>query len=331
MRRWSIAVLVAAGLLLVPAANAAADTGSVLPVTTRVDPCVPVDLAQFNRLLQIELRTSAAQGAATPTLTEVSVSCGPAGIMLQLQDGLTRKSMARVLPAESFRDASSTRLLALAVAEFVVASWVELTLQPEPAVEPVGPRPPPQARQAVEQRMREQVASPEPPSGNLSLTSGVQLWSEHNAIPLGLGLRILQRPLPELAWTVSADLALGRARVDLGQVEVGTGSLGAALAYVMPTEHAVFYIGPGARLGLTRMQGSPDEPQHAIGENFSAPFGGPVLFGRAEFWVTEALRLAVDLEGGIVTLPARAQADGMAVLALDGPWLCTALALGIAF
>src|SRR5688572_33177704 len=105
---------------------------------------------QLERLLSIELGTSADTASSTTGPTHVHVRCVAAGIELNLQDALTRKGMVRVLSRESFLDASSTRLLALAIAEFVVASWVELRLPQRVEAAPVvGPAPSARAREAA--------------------------------------------------------------------------------------------------------------------------------------------------------------------------------------
>jgi hypothetical protein len=179
-------------------------------VTVNVDPCVPVDHTKLHELLAIELGTSTAEGGAGPAApTRVSVSCSPQGIELRVQDGVTRKSMARVLPASSFADASSTRLLALAIAEFVVASWIELSVQPAPAVEPVGPPAGESARRVAQNAVAERSPRSEPPlrpgERTLSLGPALQLWSAHEAVLLGAGLRVLLPLAEPLVWTLSGD------------------------------------------------------------------------------------------------------------------------------
>lgn len=301
------------------------------PVSTQLDPCVPVDAAQFERLLAIELGTSQAKAARARGVTHVTVSCSELGIELRLEDSVTRKSMARVLPADSFRDASSTRLLALAVAEFVVASWIELTVQPEPAVQPAGPPPAPEVERAARRMTSERQNAATPPSANISAAFSVQLWSEHDGVLVGAGLRILQRPLDNLAWTISGDFGLTRVDTRLGEVTVGTASAMAGMALAVPLDAFHLYAGPGGRVGFARMEGEPSDPTQDRGERFFAPWGGPVWFARAEASVTPAFLIAMDLEAGLVTLPAKALGDEEVLVALDGVWVSGALAFAFAF
>jgi hypothetical protein len=300
------------------------------PVTTTLDPCVPVDGVQFQRLLAIELGTSGAgqaRGAA-----HVSVTCSELGIELRLDDSVTRKSMSRVLPAESFRDASSsTRLLALAVAEFVVASWIELTVQPEPAVEPVGPPPPATVKQAASRVARDELRAAAPPNTTLSAAFSMQAWSEHDGVLIGAGLRILQRPLEHLAWTVSGDFGLTRVDTRLGEVTIGTASALAAIALAVPLPGYVLYTGAGGRVGFTRMEGEPDDPGAELGRRFFAPWGGPAWFARAEAQITRAFLIGLEMEAGLVTLPTKAVSQDEVLIALDGVWISGGVVVGFAF
>ena len=79
-----------------------------VPVSAQLDPCVPVDRAQFARLLAIELGTSGVDAAAAGGAgTEVTVSCDGERLVLSLQDGVTRKSMRRALPAAPLRGSAA--------------------------------------------------------------------------------------------------------------------------------------------------------------------------------------------------------------------------------
>jgi len=323
-------------------AAGAARAQSQAAVAVSVDPCVPVDHHKLRELLAIELgtATAAAAGPAKPAATSVHVSCGAQGIELRLEDAITRKSMARLLPASSFMDTSSTRLLALAIAEFVVASWIELRLQPEPAVEPVGPPPDPAARQMAEQAIEQRT--PELPltklDPSLSAAATLQLWSADQSVLIGGGLRMTLPLLPTLAWMVAADFATANVGVPFGNIDVLTASAALALAVHLQVSRVVaIYAGPGARLGIARMTGKPADPESTFGDDFTAGFGGPLLLGRVELRASQRVRLAFELETGLATLPVRAtlgdrlRLDERELLALAGVWVTSALSIGVAF
>ncbi len=328
---WATRCLLALALIALSAARARAEGPQV---SVRVDPCVPVDRSQLERLLAIELGTSAAESDVSASPTSVWVNCSDRGVELHLEDGVTRKSMARVLPASSFKDASSTRLLALAIAEFVVASWIELRVQPTHVVEPVGPQPSPAARALAERVVARRNALAQPSStGKESLSAAftLQVWSGNDAVMLGAGARLVHLSLPTLAFTIAGDFATSSVELPLGTVRVVTASVALALSLHVRVQNVSFFTGPGGRLGFTRMQGEPGDRSQTPGEHFFAPYGGPIWWNRIEFRATEQLRLAFELEAGVATLPAKALAGTTPVLALDGLWLTTAVSLGIGF
>jgi len=303
-------------------------------VTTVVDPCVPIDRSQLDRLLSIELGTSAATAGSSTGPTHVHVRCVAAGIELNLQDALTRKGMVRVLSRESFRDVSSTRLLALAIAEFVVASWVELRLPQEVEPVAVGPAPSPVARQAAESAAAERVR-PEPVEDEqrtqLGLSGQVQAWSEQDGAMLGIGLRLSHAPVAALALYAAADFAADEVEHALGRVVLRTGSVSLGVLGRLELSPGVLLTGPGARFGVVQIAGTANDPTLTDSDYGDAPYGGLSWLGRGELWVSEGLAATLDLEVGVITLPVSAvvgRVERVEVLEIDGAWLT--LGLGVA-
>lgn len=325
-RDWWYAVVVVLGAL-----GAAVPARAEPPmVSTVVDPCVPVERVQLDKLLAIELGMSVESAGAEPGPTQVHVGCVAEGIELTLEDGVTRKTMRRVLPAESFRDASSTRLLALAIAELTVASWIELRLPQK--VEPVGAPPSRVARERSE-RVVERRAPPspaeEPTVTDLSLGATVQAWSENDG-PLGGGeLRVVHSTMPWLAFSLSANLSAAQVRAGLGRVLVRASSASVAALLRAEERSLSFFTGPGVRLGLVQMAGEADDGTLVRSDSFYAPYGGPYWLGRGAWELASPLLVALDLELGITTLPARAIASETPVVSLDGVWFAATLGLGL--
>jgi hypothetical protein len=134
-----------------------------------------------------------------------------------------------------------------------------------------------------------------------------------------------------LAWTVTADFGASSIDVPYGSVRLLTASVATALAMHLRVRDFALYTGPGGRIGLARMQGVPGDRSQNLGDHFFAPYGGPMWWGRAELWATEQLRLALELEVGVITLPARALAGSRRMLDLDGAWFTTGLSMGVGF
>jgi hypothetical protein len=299
-------------------------------VSMQLDPCVPVEPEPFQRIVAIELGTSIesqVRSGGHAGHTHVRLGCVPSGVELVVDDGVTRKTMSRVLDVQALDPSSRTRLLALATAEFVVASWIELTVQPEPSVEPVGPRPPPAAREAAREVVREKEAAV--PGAQLGWDFGVAAtltgWTSHSDVIPGAGLRVLHRPVQHFAWAMSADFGFQRVDVPEGQVELALFSGAGMLMAGGRTGMWEFLGGVGARFGAVRMAGVTQDPSQAGQSDFGG-FGGPLLTGRVLVHAHPNLRIGLEAEAGLTVLPLQlvsqdAAGNTSVSLELAGAWI----------
>jgi hypothetical protein len=310
--------------------------GQPLAVSVEVDPCVPVDNQKLRRLLAIELGSAEIRASGAPT--SVIVDCVPQGIELRLQDAVTHKSMRRVLPASSFRDAStSPRLLALVVAEFLVASWIELSVRVQDAPPP-GPPAQPELTRAVQRIVAEHTEGPAPSFEETSLSAALttQLWADNDALFLGALVRWMHAIGSHLLLTSAVELATASTEVAPGSVDVVTASLTFVLALHAPVGGLELYSGPGGRGGMASLHASSDDPS-LRGDPFAALYGGLVWWNRLEYRGFSRLRIALEVEAGLTTLPVSAttaptgspaQAEGSSVFALSGLSIGAALSIG---
>ena len=112
-------------------------------------------------MLSAELSAHLAEERASD-VTRIIIECTGPRAVLRVGDPLSRKVVQRTIDLSTSEPKARGRLLALATAELVVASWTELETNPKPRVEPAGPPPPAKvrdaARQVVKQRTQRQVA-----------------------------------------------------------------------------------------------------------------------------------------------------------------------------
>jgi hypothetical protein len=74
------------------------------------------------------------------------------------------------------------------------------------------------------------------------------------------------------------------------------------------------------------------DPLRADGNDFVAPYGGPIWLSRIALQTSERVRLAFEVEVGFTTLPARAEIQGEGVaLALDDVSITSLVSVGFAF
>jgi len=330
--------------------SSAADPAVPSAVVTTVDPCVPLDLAHFRRLLSIELGTSIDYQAEAPReegQTWVHLACAPGGVALQLQDGVTHKSMMRVLDTDSVAPAERTRLLALAVAEFVVASWVELRAVPQPSLRALGApaAPPPEVQRVVDDVVDRKLPPGPPPSAatsswEIALGPGLEWFASHTGVFATLSLRLVQAS-PPLAFLIGGDVGLMNVPVvrlesEVAQVDVLRASALAALLFGREVGPVSLWGGAGLRLGIVRLV-SESNLSGLRDLEFSRVSGGPLLLGRVGHRFSENFGVGFELELGVVTLPVQATvlAGGMELkdpqLEFSQVWLAGGLRAALLF
>jgi hypothetical protein len=299
--------------------TAVAQRDSASPgISTRVDPCVPVDLEQFHRVLAIELGTSidySADANARHGATTIWLSCTTNGIELHLGDALTRKSMTRVLDLARVEQASRSRLLALAVAEFVVASWVELRLTEAPAIPSVGG---PQVSGKAQQVAARIAQARLPAAGSVfdefawRFGVGFQLQAFLSApYPLvpSLGVQLVQRATRPALFALALqyghrDLAVQSAGQTFGDMRLTTASALLSVSYSVQLADFELSAGAGGRIGMVQAAGR--TAQVGIRAwSFYDVWGGPALVLGAAYRANARLSLVAEFEAGVVLRPLR--------------------------
>jgi hypothetical protein len=311
------------------------------PVVTTVDPCVPVDLPHFRRLLSIELGTSIdyqPQAPREPGRTWVHLACAPAGIVLNLEDGLTGKSMARILDASDIEPSDSTRLLALAVAEFVVASWVELRAVPRPTLPAIGAAPPSAASRVAAQTVQRKLAEGDPGSQvspwEISAGFGLDTFTSHAVVLPTFSLR-MQISLPPVAFALGGDLGfvsvpVVRDDTRAGGIDVTRTSGLAALLFGGDLGPVTLWGGPGVRFGVIRMAAEA-EIDNLLSKRILDPHGGVLLLGHVTHRFTDHFGIGLEIELGLVTLPVAASVQDSVLLEFSGAWFSAGLRGTVSF
>jgi hypothetical protein len=326
---------------VLPAGLAAQTVTGAARVITSLDACVPVEIEQFQRVLAIELGTSiefSRYAAQEPDGTVVRISCRGRDIELQLKDNLTRKSMTRRVELPQGAVAARTRLLALAVAEFVVASWVELQLA-RPALDPVGPPVPPEA--AEEARAVAQARLPAPAAVASGPVAPLQRAPAYSTLwLLGASLEGVafvrsggllgqlsvdgeQRPAEHLALSLSVGVARGSWTVRWSSAaeaiaHIQSTSVRLSLGYVSKIGAIDVLAAAAVRFGLVHMAGESRHYELRAVELY-APWGGPAVHFAGAYRL-DHLRLGLALEVGYVTLPVQALIGNSIVADFSGAW-----------
>jgi hypothetical protein len=204
---------------------------------------------EAQRIAAIELR--AALVAPTPgegAATQITASCHAALADLRVVDTLTGKALERPVALGQAAPSARARLLALAIAELVAASWSDRESNPQPKAPPPTPRAP--------------VTEPEPKSRavapwqlELVVLADMHLLASRDLIPGGGGRAEI--------WVGPAFFWRFDALAHYAELSRGTGAIALTMASVSSAFGASFGAGSlrpgvslGARVGYVWMSGA---------------------------------------------------------------------------
>jgi hypothetical protein len=200
--------------------------------------CAGIDANEVRRVVSIELRLSG--DGETGFATDVRAQCEGTVVSLHVEDGLSRKTLQRTVALDGVAEVARSRTLALAIVELITASWGELSLNPEPRVEPAGEAPPDTERDAARSRVRRR------PALRLLLEgSGLGLIGSPFTMWGGGGRVIIE---PSELWGAELDIRVDHGSAQLPEGYVTADRATAAISGTLRTHVRV--VGLKALLGL---------------------------------------------------------------------------------
>ncbi len=321
-----IAALVAA-FLLARAAPAGAQTDEIA-VSLAIDPCVDVDAAEAQRLFALELGTSVpgAVQSDTEDATKIDATCDGNLVVLRVRDPLTGKELTRRI---SLGRKGRERLLALAVMELVVASWIELETTPKPAVPAADSRAPDASKRRARTIAKRRLPRRERERTAWVTTVALGTVSTGSAgLAAGGGIRVAYDGASGFGW--AADMVAVRSSEDvaLGTVAVRAVTGSASAHWHTALGPVRMRAGVGARLAAVTMTGTPSDPDVATGDQLEGWAGGPFARLSATVRPVDNLTVGASIEPGYYVLPVRGTVDGVEETTIDGAWMSAHLAVG---
>lgn len=289
--------------------------------------CASISHERVRELATLELTTRVvAPRAAEPPGALVLVSCTGEQVSIRVTDEMTGKVVLRSFILEDAEPDVRARAVALAVAELVLTSWLELML-PQPA-DPKG-----SATAHTEDRReasaivrRRTNGGPHVDGvfafGEVGGTSRAKPWTR------GVGLR-LSLVLSEPTLALDADLSATTAsdRSALGEVYVQTWSFAARPSLRLRRGAWLGTLGVGARVGLARIEGSPADVSASRGRSLIGAWGGPLVHANLGLQFSPvALRLGG--EAGYALRGISGSVQGSDRGGVQGPWLLVSLGFG---
>jgi hypothetical protein len=302
----------------VAAAPSAARPAPWVDVT--VEACAGVDAAQVRRIAGVELRARIDRGPAEATLPSVQVTCDGDQAAVRIADADGRPARQRTVALAGIAEVARARLLALAIAELILAP-----ASPPPPPPPAAARPPapaPVIAAAAPPPRREAAAA-------LLALGHARAWGSGWA-SAGAGVAASVWVGPRLLLRGDALFERGAARVPEGRVTADGVSLSAAA--LLAARRGGWQLGAGAGLrgGLTRLAGEPADPAAVRGGSFRGPSGGPMGVLTIAPPPLSRIALQLALEAGRVTLPLTGRSGDVQRFAVEGFWFGAALGVGLA-
>lgn len=310
-----------------------------LQVQLILHPCLEVDPTEVRRLLRVELDAELLLPSepVPSSAPRAAVTCEERMVRIQIEDPITGKSLGRRLPLETAAVATRARLLALALAELLLASWAELAF--DSAAAPLPPAPPlapagglqaeltqVQARQAASEQVRRHTHRPA--AVQLGLQAAVLSFpGEGGPALFGATLRVAGSLRYRLHWQLDVHGHYGPRAADAGSLSVALFGGALALHYEQPLGAWRLRAGGGGRLAAAWLRGQPSNATQVQGLSLWGPVAGPMLRFSAARTLPRSLNVELELEGGYAPIAVRGNVDGVRALAIEGPWV--GIALGV--
>jgi hypothetical protein len=288
------------------------------PVQLTIDPCVNAPAEEIRRIVSIELGGHISDTREpTADVTRASATCDGSAVTLRVDDAITGKSLSRTIDLGATPRARP-RLVALAIAELVSASWTELTVDPQPDVSPNAPASSEERRGAVAVQTA-RVPWSGPPLRVSLFGSGLKFFSR-TALLAGGGLGLALDRSELIGWRIDAQAHHGSESTPLGHVDTDVLSVGVAALIRRAWSRSVVHLGVGARGGAVRMSGAPSMTG-VEGSRFWAPWVGAFVLGSAELRLAHRTSLDAQVTTGYVVRPVGGLVSDRREVAVDGAWV----------
>lgn len=329
----------------------AADSADGIALAFEVRGCPYLRSKEVSRVLLAELRAEPASATDTDA-TRVVAQCVGELLVLEVTDPVSRKFVRRHFALRDPEHPGMSRLVGIAAAELVLASWAELSLNPKPRVEPDGPAPTPRQLDATRQRvashqpteqapdlpprrLEEPVVEETPPSPEPSPKrerTGSQLrvvalgsrrsFFSHDGALWGGGARIGSEPLVRTSWAADTLFESGEIRQGRNVYQIDSLTLGGQLLFYQRVLPVTFRFGGGLRAGLT--VAAPESEDAGRGARAVSPWGWPLMVLDVSVCLDRAV-FELSAEASYVAVPV---SSGATAETLRGAWFSTQLGVG---
>lgn len=318
--------------LLSAGANARADDVPAPRVSVNLTACDASLASEVERIAGVELRAVVVSSAdARDPVTRAVVACHDGVADLWVSDPATAKLVGRTVSLGAMSPSARARLLALAVAELVSASWEEVESNPAPKVAAATPAAP-EARASVRASLRavERVGGGgtprevDAPHGvALDAAAEARVFFSGSTPVFGAAMRATMRLASPLTLRLDAGADFGDVGRLTGHVTVLTQQGSVSLGWAFE----VALLWAGFRVGFARLEGQPIE--NVIGHVESGVWAGPQAGVDFVFWRRSLVHMMVGVSAGAALDGVRGDVQGDPSVLVLGGWAALTLGVGI--
>jgi len=267
---------------------------------------------EAQRIAAVELRATLVDAGPDGSVTQVTAECRNMLAALTVVDPTTGKSLERTVTLMEAAPNGRARLLALAVAELVVASWSELQSNPRPRAPSATPLAPYAAREAARAVIADR-------SLELAAAFDVHLLASGDWL-FGGGARAA-------VWISPSLFARFDALADYGELGRAAGTVAVIMPSVSAALGASRWIGAalrpaislGMRGGYVWMNGIADGTS-ATGAHQQGVWLGPEVVLQVSAWARARVHPILGLAGGAHLLGVRGTVDNGRDVEAVGLW-----------
>ena len=281
--------------------------------------CSEAFAREAQRIAAIELRAALVDGKPDAATTEVTATCSADSAKLRVVDPTTGKSLERSVAVSQAAATARARLLALAIAELVAASWSELESNPELKAPPAAPLAPAAAREAARGAIAPRLIE-------LAAVADAHLLASRDVI-LGGGARAEIWISP--AFFLRFDALAHHAELSRpsGTIALTMPSMSSALGACFCAGSLRPSVSLGARLGYAWMNGVPGDGATS-GTRQAGVWAGPELAVELSAWPRARVHPVLSLAVGAHVAGVRGTVDGGRDVRATAIW--SGLSLGAA-
>ena len=298
-----------------------------LEVGLELDDCSNLSESRVRELTELELATKVVSPASQPLAALVSVRCAEAEVLIRVTDATTGKFVARTFTLTEKNSDVRARAVALAAAELVLTSWMELVLS-----KPAEPARATAAWLVADRRAASALVRRRTERGTRleALTAFAAAGGTFRAMPgaLGGGVRA-SFVIGDSAFGFDGDVSATFAKetTPLGEVRSNVWSIALRPALRLELGSWTTSVGVGGRAGLARVEGSTADRSVARGRVVAGTWAGPLVHANVGLdYAHFASRLGV--EAGFALRAVSGTVDSRDEAGVRGVWILLTLGFG---